>query len=268
MIEMTPMSPIVLRTSVVDAADPPCGEGMMNSNALRPALDERDQAITASFERPLDEASRRTWEAPPEHDWVRFRVRFTAVDDVEVRGWSHQLPTRVEQAPVGERVSVMVTGEGADVRFTSAHAVRVGSRTSKVCRDRGSRIESVTHRVATAQGNGARRCGVFDDVVSCRPGSGFDALPEAAEVQAPRLGAGGVFRAAVVVVGVPVVLDRCQDQVLVVPVVAGGASGAPHQSCGARGGGGAGSCRRASPRSAEGLERVRPGRPRWGGREA
>ena len=53
------------------------------------------------------------------------------VDKVEVRGWSHQLPTRVKQVPVGERVSVTVTGEGTDVRFTSAPAARVGSRTSQ-----------------------------------------------------------------------------------------------------------------------------------------
>ncbi|MFD1147941.1 hypothetical protein [Saccharothrix hoggarensis] len=92
--------------------------------------DERDQAITASFEGPLDEATRRSWEAPPEHDWVRFHLRFAVVDDVEVRGWSHQLPTRVEQVPVGDRVSVTVTGEGTDVRFTAAPAVLVGSRTS------------------------------------------------------------------------------------------------------------------------------------------
>ncbi|GAA1343259.1 hypothetical protein [Saccharothrix algeriensis] len=93
--------------------------------------DERDQAITASFEGPLDEAARRTWEAPPEHDWIRFHLRFAAVDDVEVRGWSYQLPLGVEQVPAGERVSVTVTGEGTDVRFTSAPAVRVGGRTSK-----------------------------------------------------------------------------------------------------------------------------------------
>ncbi len=93
--------------------------------------DERDQAITTSFEGPLDEAARRTWEAPPGHDWVRFHLRFAAVDEVEVRGWSHQLPTRVEQVPVGDRVTVTVTGEGTDVRFTSAPAVRVGSRTSQ-----------------------------------------------------------------------------------------------------------------------------------------
>lgn len=93
--------------------------------------DERDQAITASFEGPLDEAARGTWDAPPEHDWVRFHLRFAAVDDVEVRGWSYQLPTRVEQVSAGDRVSVTVTGEGTDVRFTSAAAVRVGSRTSK-----------------------------------------------------------------------------------------------------------------------------------------
>ncbi len=93
--------------------------------------DERDQAVTASFEGPLDEAARRGWEAPPEHDWVRFHLRFAAVEGVEVRGWSHQLPTRVEQVSVGERVSVAVTGEGTDVRFTSAPAVLVESRTSK-----------------------------------------------------------------------------------------------------------------------------------------
>ncbi|GAA1311816.1 hypothetical protein [Saccharothrix xinjiangensis] len=93
--------------------------------------DEREQAVTVSFEGPLDEAARRTWEAPPEHDWIRFHLRFAAVDDVEVHGWSHQLPTRVEQVPVGERVSVAVTGAGTNVRFTSTPAVRVGSRTSK-----------------------------------------------------------------------------------------------------------------------------------------
>ncbi|HWO63662.1 MAG TPA: hypothetical protein VNO31_26880 [Umezawaea sp.] len=93
--------------------------------------DERDQAITASFEGPLDDAARRTWEAPPEHDWIRFHLRFAAVDDVEVRGWSHQLPIGVEQVPVGDRVTVTVTGEGTDVRFTSAPAAQVGSRTSK-----------------------------------------------------------------------------------------------------------------------------------------
>lgn len=93
--------------------------------------DEREQAVTVSFEGPLDEAARQTGEAPPEHDWVRFHLRFAAVEGVEVHGWSHQLPTRVEQAPMGERVSVTVTGEGTDVRFTSAPAVRVGSRTSK-----------------------------------------------------------------------------------------------------------------------------------------
>lgn len=93
--------------------------------------DERDQAITASFEGPLDAAARRTWDAPPDHDWIRFHLRFAAVDDVEVRGWSYQLPTGVEQVPVGDRVSVAVTGEGTDVRFTSDPAVRVGSRTSQ-----------------------------------------------------------------------------------------------------------------------------------------
>ncbi|MFI9006810.1 hypothetical protein ACIGNX_06215 [Actinosynnema sp. NPDC053489] len=93
--------------------------------------DERDQAITLSFEGPLEEAARRTWEAPPEHDWVRFHLRFAAVDDVQVRGWSYRLPGRLEQVPVGDRVSVTVMGEGTDVRFTSAPAVRAGSRTSK-----------------------------------------------------------------------------------------------------------------------------------------
>ncbi len=93
--------------------------------------DERDQAITASFEGPLDEATRRSWEAPPEHDWVRFHLRFAAVDDVEVRGWNYRLPGRVEQVPVGDRVSVTVTGEGTDVRFTSAPAAWVRTRTSK-----------------------------------------------------------------------------------------------------------------------------------------
>jgi hypothetical protein len=94
--------------------------------------DERDHAITASFEGPLDEARRRTWAAPPEHDWVRFHLRYAAVGDLEVRGWNHQLPTRVEQVPAGDRVSVTVTGEGTDVRFTSAPAAQVGRRTSKV----------------------------------------------------------------------------------------------------------------------------------------
>ncbi|MEV8440704.1 hypothetical protein AB0425_25255 [Actinosynnema sp. NPDC051121] len=93
--------------------------------------DERDRAITASFEGPLDDAGRGTWDAPPEHDWVRFHLRFASVEDVEVRGWSYELPTGVEQVAVGERVSVTVTGEGTDVRFTSAPAVRVGSRTYK-----------------------------------------------------------------------------------------------------------------------------------------
>lgn len=93
--------------------------------------DEREQAVTVSFEGPLDEAARRRWEAPDGHDWVRFHLRFAAVEDVEVRGWSHRLPVRVEQVPMGERVSVTVTGEGTDVRFTSAPAVRVGSRTSR-----------------------------------------------------------------------------------------------------------------------------------------
>jgi hypothetical protein len=43
----------------------------------------------------------------------------------------YQLPTRVEQVPVGDRVTVTVTGEGTDVRFTAAPAVQVGNRTSK-----------------------------------------------------------------------------------------------------------------------------------------
>jgi hypothetical protein len=93
--------------------------------------DERGDAITASFEGPLDEAGRQEWDAPPEHDWIRFHLRFPAVSDLEVRGWNYQLPIRVEQAKLADRVSVSVTGEGTDVRFTAEPAVTVGHRTSK-----------------------------------------------------------------------------------------------------------------------------------------
>jgi hypothetical protein len=92
--------------------------------------DERGHAITASFEGPLDEVGRQSWDAPPEHDWYRLHFRFAAVSDLQVRGWSY-LPARVEQTPVGDRVSVVVTGEGTDFQFTSAPAVLVGRRTSK-----------------------------------------------------------------------------------------------------------------------------------------
>ncbi|TQM80883.1 hypothetical protein FHX81_3233 [Saccharothrix saharensis] len=37
MIVMAPKPPIVLRTSVVDAVDSPCEEGMMNSRAMAAA---------------------------------------------------------------------------------------------------------------------------------------------------------------------------------------------------------------------------------------
>lgn len=93
--------------------------------------DERDQAITASFEGPLGEEIRREWDAQPEHDWIRFHLRFAAVDSVEVRGWNYLLPMRVEQVPAQDRVSVTVTGDGTDVRFTSIPGVLVGNRTYK-----------------------------------------------------------------------------------------------------------------------------------------
>lgn len=93
--------------------------------------DERGASVTASFEGHLDDEGRRAREAPPEHDWIRFHLRFAAVDDLEVRGWSHQLPTTVEQTPAGDRMSVSVTGAGTAVRFTAEPPVEVDHRTSK-----------------------------------------------------------------------------------------------------------------------------------------
>jgi hypothetical protein len=83
--------------------------------------DERGEAMTASFEGPF--------QAEPDHDWIKFHLRFPAVADVRVRGWNHQTPIKIEQTRTGDRVSVMLTGEGTDVRFTSEPPVEAGRRT-------------------------------------------------------------------------------------------------------------------------------------------
>ncbi|ONI92600.1 hypothetical protein ALI22I_03180 [Saccharothrix sp. ALI-22-I] len=93
--------------------------------------DERGNAVTASLEGPLDEASRQTWNAPPDHDWIRLHLRFDEISDLDVSSWSHHSPIRVDQIRTGDRVSVTVTGEGTNVRFTATAATLVTHRTSR-----------------------------------------------------------------------------------------------------------------------------------------
>lgn len=93
--------------------------------------DERDQAITASFEGPLDDTSRQTWQAPPEHDWIRFHLKYPSVTDLTIEGWTYHPLTGIEEVPSGDRLSVTLTGEGTTIHFTSAPATPAGHRTSK-----------------------------------------------------------------------------------------------------------------------------------------
>jgi hypothetical protein len=94
--------------------------------------DERGNSITASFEGPLDRGNRRAWNAPPEHNRIRFHLQFPAVSDLEIRSWSHQLPIKIEQIELGDRVSVLITGEETNVRFTASFSILVGHSTSIV----------------------------------------------------------------------------------------------------------------------------------------
>lgn len=93
--------------------------------------DERGDAVTAAFEGPLDAVGRAALEAAPEHDWVRFYLRFGRVSDFEVLRWSHEPAERFEYVPDGQRVAVTMTGPGSEVRFTSDPAVVVQHRTSR-----------------------------------------------------------------------------------------------------------------------------------------
>jgi hypothetical protein len=91
--------------------------------------DERESAITASFEGSLDEAGRVAMGAPEEHDWVVFHLRFPRADQIEVRGWSYEPMTEFACEPNGERLSLVITGPHTDVRFTADPADIVHSRT-------------------------------------------------------------------------------------------------------------------------------------------
>ncbi|GAA2697024.1 MULTISPECIES: hypothetical protein [Actinosynnema] len=103
--------------------------------------DERGDAVTATFEAELDDAGRADWGAEAAHTRVRYHVRFAGVADLRAAGWDHRLPLRLavvadgergadgEQVPDGGRVVVEVSGEGTDVRFTSAPPEHVAYRT-------------------------------------------------------------------------------------------------------------------------------------------
>ena len=93
--------------------------------------DERDRAVTAALEGPLGDNARAEADGAPEHDWVRFWLRFPAVNDFQVGSWSHEPADGFEYVPDGDRLSMTITGPATDVRFTSDPVIVVRHRTSR-----------------------------------------------------------------------------------------------------------------------------------------